>query len=274
MSADKDPIQSTHETLALIADKLGLDRAKSADISGPDPPHPPPSPPPETTSAGPPPTKAEPGHEPISPVVEPASEPPQPAPPVIHRPPEPSPVAPVPIVTVQRQPLRDALLTYFPMTIAVLSIVLSIYQGYLFHQSLKLSGESIDVMQRNVARGEFVRACRDIIETYFQVKQKVSVLMPAADRSNVVGASRVTEANRLEAQAAVARFGGLGIYLANFQDDATRARYTQLTKTLTDVMDSARSTQLSDIDKLFSPADRLFGQMNDDCVRLSRAMRM
>jgi hypothetical protein len=98
--------------------------------------------------------------------------------------------------------------------------------------------------------------------------------MPAADRSNVVGASRVTEANRLDAQAAIAKFGGLGTYLANFQDAPTRARYTDLTRTLSGIMDAARTTQLPDIDKLFAPADKQFGQMNEDCARLSRTMRM
>jgi len=159
------------------------------------------------------------------------------------------------------------MLTYFPMLIAVLSIGMSVYQGYLFNQS-------IDVMQRNVARGEYIRTCREIIETYFQVKQKVGVLMPAADRGNIAGASRVTENNRLEAQAAIAKFGGLGTYLANFQDAGTRARYTDLTKTLTGVMENARNVQLADIDKLFAPAEKLFALMNEDCARLARAIRM
>jgi hypothetical protein len=165
------------------------------------------------------------------------------------------------------RPLRNAVITYFPMFIATLSLILSIYQGYLFHASIGL-------MEKNVARGEYIRTCREIIESYFLVKQKVGVLMPAADRSNIVGASRVTENNRLEAQAAVARFGGLGTYLANFQDEATRARYTNLTRTLTSIVENAKNTQLSDIDKLFEPADKIFATMNDDCVKLSRAMRM
>ncbi len=162
---------------------------------------------------------------------------------------------------------RTALIIYFPMAVAIMSLGMSIYQGYLFHRS-------IDLMERNVARGEYARACRDIIETYFLVKQKVGVLMPAADRGNIVGASRVTENNRLEAQAAIAKFGGLGTYLANFQDAGTRARYTELTRTLTSIMEAARDRPLPEIDKLFEPADKLFTSMNDDCVRLAREMRM
>jgi hypothetical protein len=166
------------------------------------------------------------------------------------------------------------LITYFPMLIAIISLGMSIFQGYLFHRSIDLSQRSLDLVERNVARGEYIRTCREVIETYFQVKQKVSALMPAADRSNVVGASRITEAHRLDAQAAIAKFGGLGTYLANFQDPGTRARYTDLTRTLSGIMDSARTTQLTDLDKLFEPADKLFASMNDDCVRLARTMRL
>ncbi|MGZ3409926.1 MAG: hypothetical protein ACXWJW_12015 [Xanthobacteraceae bacterium] len=279
MSADKDPIRSTHETLALIADKLAIDRPSNSDISAPEPPivvPPAPMTPSELKSQEPqastvsPVDTAQSTEPPPAPTVQPAVE----SPSTLSIPPA-APVVPFPVAAkLKSQPVRDALVTYFPMAIAVLSLVLSIYQGYLFHESLALSNQSIDVMQRNVARGEFSRACRDVIETYFQVKQKVSVLMPAADRSNVAGASRVTEASRLEAQGAIAKFGGLGTYLANFQDAATRTRYTELTRTLTGIMESARTTPLPDIDKLFQPADKLFGQMNEDCARLSRTMRM
>ncbi len=189
--------------------------------------------------------------------------------------PDPSPV-PTPLVLARQEPprLRTALLTYFPMLIAIISLGLSIFQGYLFHRSIDLSQRSIDLLERNVARGEYIRTCREVIETYFQVKQKVSVLMPAADRGNVAGASRVTEASRLDAQAAIAKFGGLGTYLANFQDPGTRARYTELTRTLTAIFESARATPLAEIDKAFEPADKLFTSMNDDCVRLARTMRL
>ena len=157
--------------------------------------------------------------------------------------------------------------TYLTAAVALISLGMSFYQGYLFHRS-------IDLMEKNVARGEFIRTCRDIIGTYFDVKQKVGMLMPAADRGNIAGAARVTEGNRVEAQAAIARFGGLGTYLANFQDISTRERYTELTRTLNGIFDVARTTPLADIDKAFAPADKLFAGMNDDCLRLSRQMRM
>ncbi len=161
--------------------------------------------------------------------------------------------------------MNSLVTTYLPIAIALFSLGLSLYQGMLFR-------ESIDIMQRNVARGEYARTCREIIETYFQVKPKVGALMQTPDRGNVAGASRISEASRLDAQAAIAKFGGLGTYLANFQDAGTRARYTELTKLLTGIYDNARNTPVADIDRVFAPADRLFSQMNDDCARLARTM--
>ena len=116
------------------------------------------------------------------------------------------------------------------------------------------------------------RTCREIIETYFQIKPRIGALMPAADRGNVAGASRVSEASRLEAQAAIAKFGGLGTYLANFQDAGTRARYTELTKTAVGNLRQRAQHAGYGHRQVFAPADRLFSQMNDDCARLSRAM--
>ncbi len=168
---------------------------------------------------------------------------------------------------VVKEKSGSGLLTYFTVMVALLSLCLSLYQGYLFHRSIEL-------MEKNVARGEFIRTCRDAIGTYFEIKQKVGAMMPAADRGNVAGASRINESNRLEAQAAIARFGGLGTYLANFQDVSTRVRYTELTKTLNGIMDIARTTPLTDIDRVFTPADKLFADMNNDCVSLSQKMRM
>ena len=192
---------------------------------------------------------------------------PQPAP-QVHVAPQMQATAPAPVeVVVKPGPARNGLLTYFTVMVALLSLGMSLYQGYLFHRS-------IDLMEKNVARGEVIRTCRDIISTYFDVKQKVGVMMPAADRGNVAGASRVSENARLDAQSAIARFGGLGTYLANFQDVSTRVRYTELTKTLNGIMDVARTTPLTDIDRVFAPADKLFTDMNNDCVKLSQTMRM
>jgi hypothetical protein len=191
--------------------------------------------------------------------------------------PEPLPVSPsqAPPARASESVTRNVLVIYFPMLIAIISLGMSIYQGYLFQRSIELSQRSLDLVERNVARGEFMRTCRELSETFFELRPKIGVLMPTPDRGNVAGASRVSEHSRLEAQAVIARFGGLGTYLANFsQDPGTRARYTQMTRTLTGIMDSARTTPLTDLDKLFEPADKLFTTMNDDCVRMARTTRL
>jgi len=292
MSVDKKPERSHHETLALIADKLSIERPSHGD------PTPEPTATPgvevpllpaagESASALPPMPAAASNLEPALLAAEAGSRspppiPPAPPPPKIEPfvqaapvPPVPKPVTPAaaapspppaaPAAALPKVGLNGMLTTYMPIAIALFSLGLSLYQGMLFR-------ESIDIMQRNVARGEYARTCREIIETYFQIKPRIGALMQAADRGNVAGASRVSEASRLDAQAAIAKFGGLGTYLANFQDAGTRARYTELTKLLSVIYDNARNTPVTDIDRVFTPADRLFSQMNDDCARLSRAM--
>ena len=155
--------------------------------------------------------------------------------------------------------VHSTLVTYFPMFIATLSVLSSIYQGYLF-------AHSIDVIQRNVSRSEYLRTCREIIDTYFQVKLAVTQLAePAANPT----ASAIANANNL-----VGKFGALGTYLANFQDDEIRVRYTGLSNELSRLVGSARDRSAGDAGKRFAEADRLFGQMNEDCVRLAQVVRM
>lgn len=156
--------------------------------------------------------------------------------------------------------------TWIITAIAVLSLGVMTYQTYVFQRG-------IAAMENNAARGQFVVACRDSIGSYYDARQKISVLMPAADRGNVAGASRVTEYNRLEAQASIAKLSSIVSYLASFQDPGTRVRYTELTRSLNGVMDVARTTPLTDIDRVFSPADKLFAGMNEDCARLSQSAR-
>jgi hypothetical protein len=151
---------------------------------------------------------------------------------------------------------RTAIVTYFPMFIATISVIASIYSAWLF-------ARSVEVMQRNVVRFETMRACRDAIEAYSQVKLKAVVVAAG-------GADPATAAN--EATTAVAKFAAIGTYLANIGDDTARERYTRLSHELARVIVAARSTPPAEIDKLFGPADELFTGMNDDCVRTSRTI--
>ena len=146
---------------------------------------------------------------------------------------------------------RDTLITYFPMFIATISVVASLYSAYLFSRS-------VEVMQSNVDRGEIMRACKDVIDNYFQIKMKAGLIAAG-------GPAATTAAN--EAVTSVAKFGALGTYLANFNSDAARMRYTQLSHELARIVAVARTTPPQNIDKLFEPAEKLFATLNDDCVR-------
>src|SRR6187549_1568336 len=108
--------------------------------------------------------------------------------------------------------VRAAILIYFPMFIATLSLITSIYNGYL-------NGKFVDFIQRNAGRTEYLRTCKEIIDAYFQVKMRIASVTAAGERA---GAS----ATQTEAAHAVAKFGALGTYLANLRDEATRDRYT------------------------------------------------
>jgi hypothetical protein len=148
-----------------------------------------------------------------------------------------------------------AIVSYFPMFIATLSVLSSIYQGYLF-------AHSNDIIQRNVARGQYLQTCREIIDTYFQFK--LAVTRQANDHGN---------ASTPGAGHLVGKFGALGTYLANFQDENIRVRYTALTQELAAIA-AEGSVAGGDVAGRFAKADDLFGQMNDDCVRLAQVMRM
>src|SRR5258707_14571160 len=145
--------------------------------------------------------------------------------------------------------LRIAVLI-FPMFIATLSLATSIYNGYL-------NNKFVELIQHNVTRGESMRTCKDIIDAYFQVKLRTSLL--------TTNSGAGVETREAEATNAVSHFAALGTYLANLQDEATRARYTRLSQELAKAVAAARTTAPGDIDKLFASADILFAGMNDDC---------
>ncbi len=125
-------------------------------------------------------------------------------------------------------------------------------------------------MDRVQQQNEYVRACRDLSDAYFLVKQRAAPLMAIPDRSNIAGAGRVPEINRLEAQDAVARFAVLGAFLGNAQDAAARERYAELSRVLTRITEDAKGIPLAEFDKAFEPADKLFAQVSSDCARMSQ----
>ena len=159
--------------------------------------------------------------------------------------------------------IRAILITYFPMFIATLSLVTSIYNGYL-------NNLFVDLIQRNVGRTEYMRTCKDVIDAYFQVKFRASVVSRNRDTARAGSAAKTSEQmtpEQIEAANAVAKLGALGTYLANLRDEAVRVQYTELSMAVQKAVTEARQTPPEGIEKLFEPADRISATLNADCVK-------
>ena len=98
--------------------------------------------------------------------------------------------------------IRTALVTYFPMFIAVLSLVTSIYNGYL-------NGKFVDIIQRNFGRTEYLRTCKEIIDAYFQVKFRARLVSENSGSDRAGGAAGAAAA-QIDAASAVSKFAALG----------------------------------------------------------------
>ena len=159
--------------------------------------------------------------------------------------------------------IRTVAVTYFPMLIAVLSLVTSIYNGYL-------NNKFVDIIQRNFGRTEYLRTWKEIIDAYFQVKFRASIISEMSERAQGGAAAGAAAAAQIDAANAVSKFGALGTYLANLRDEATREYYTHLTWELEKVVREAARTPPADLNKLFEPADRIFTDMNNDCVKTAK----
>ena len=155
--------------------------------------------------------------------------------------------------------IKTALVTYFPMFIATLSLVTAIFNGYL-------NNRFIDIIQRNVGRTEYMRTCKEIIDAYFQVKFRTGLVN--------AGGERADSSVRNEARNAVSKFAALGTYLANLRDEAIRERYTRLSMELEAIADKAAQTPAAQFNGMFENADRMFAELNDDCVRSAKAAPM
>lgn len=162
-------------------------------------------------------------------------------------------------VSERESRIRTAIVLYFPMLIAVLSLVTSIYNGYL-------NNKFVNIIQSNVGRTEYMRTCKEIIDAYFQVKFRTGLVNESGERAAPAAAT----AEQREAVNAVNKFAALGTYLANLRDDAAREKYTQLSDELSRIVTRARATPPAEFAKLFDASDRMFGQMNDDCVNSAK----
>lgn len=115
--------------------------------------------------------------------------------------------------------VRTAAITYFPMFIAALSLVTSMYNGYL-------NNKFVDFIQRNLGRGEYLRTCKEILEAHAQVGFRAKILSQIGERART-GSPVDLMAARNEADSALIKYVSLATYLANLQPDA-RKRYTRL----------------------------------------------
>ncbi len=149
---------------------------------------------------------------------------------------------------------RAVLLGYFPMFIATLSLLTSIYNGYLNNRFL-------DFIQRNVGRVEYMRTCKEIIDAYFHVKVRFDALRAGNERGE-----------RIDAANAVAKFAALGTYLANLRDEKIREHYTYLSMDLEKIVAEARQLPAAEYQRRINDTDRRFNEMNDDCVKSAKEM--
>jgi len=159
--------------------------------------------------------------------------------------------------------LRTVLTAYFPMFIATLSLVTSIYNGYL-------NNRFVDIIQRNLGRAEYMRTCKEIIDAYFQVKFKAGLVSASGERERAGSPNPNAATEQIEAASAVNKFAALGTYLANLRDDAIRARYTELTRALGQAVVEARRTPPAGLDKVFEGAEAIFAELNNDCVKSAK----
>jgi hypothetical protein len=160
------------------------------------------------------------------------------------------------------KPVSMSFLPYLSLVVAGLSLGSSMFQGYSYTRQL-------DVAQRNVIRGEYLRTCRDIIDAYFQIKMR-TYAMNEVGVAPGRGPDAVDALTRREVEASVFKFGALGTFLANFRDDQVRERYTHLSWKLLAIARETYKSPRADFDKAYAEADTQFGEVNEDCARTAR----
>jgi hypothetical protein len=150
--------------------------------------------------------------------------------------------------------------SYLSLAVASLSMVTSLYQGWL-------QTENMATVTRDIARREQIRVCRDVIEAYFEAKLRIGLLADAVERT---GAAYVPGGPAEQAAIAVSRIGAYGTFLANVEGEEARDRYTRLTRELEVALAAASKGSAGTPDGLFREADRHFAGMNEDCAVSSR----
>ena len=81
------------------------------------------------------------------------------------------------------------------MFIATLSLVTAIFNGYL-------NSRFVDIIQRNLGRGEYLRTCKEILEAHAQVGFRAKILSQIGERARTGSPVDLTAA-RNEADSAL-----------------------------------------------------------------------
>jgi hypothetical protein len=75
---------------------------------------------------------------------------------------------------------RASLVSSLSFLIAAMSLGSSFYQGYL-------NTKNLEIVQRDVSRREYIRSCKEIVETYFDVRPDERGLREAVESRTVIG---------------------------------------------------------------------------------------
>ncbi|MGL4496360.1 MAG: hypothetical protein ACRCUX_11135 [Beijerinckiaceae bacterium] len=148
---------------------------------------------------------------------------------------------------------RGANLAVLSLVIALVSLMAAVFQGYI-------NARNLAVVQRDLARREHVRACKEAAELFFEAKLRIA-RHAGQVRDNQGG-------DGFDAALATGRLAAVSTYLANFGDGATRNSYTALSQAMRTLLDGAAQGRRDD--PALVEADRLFGLLNADCVRAAR----
>jgi hypothetical protein len=151
---------------------------------------------------------------------------------------------------------RLSWLIILPLVIAGLTLVSQSFQSINY-------ARNIDSAQRNVLRAEALKTCRDIIDVFFQFRLK------AEEASHLqAGAGPMIGA---EMKALASKFGAYGTFLANFQGEDVRYRYTMLARELAAIAEAAGGMAIGAFTTRFAKAEEAFGALNEDCVKAAQS---
>jgi hypothetical protein len=147
------------------------------------------------------------------------------------------------------KPASMSYLPYLSLVVAGLSLGSSMFQGYSYTRQL-------DIAQRNVIRGEYLRTCRDIIDAYFQIKMRSYAMNEAVGTSGRGPEAVDPLIQRHLPRQFPRRPGARALHAAVLEAAGHCPRNLQAPR--------------ADFDKAYAEADVMFGEVNEDCAKTAR----